>query len=178
MLAIECLSEAVSFLPLYDLDSVLLASRQVSNITTKCVKKIRIWHFGFVQVAFRAASIGLVAEGDARHVFPSNGIRATILRIALHNSRVERLGVSLRPVDVILLPIKLALEIEELELRMHGVRSANFLADAISRFRKVQVVHLYHCEKIADFSPVIDVCRKKGVRSVINKSNGADLMAE
>ncbi|KAH7704398.1 hypothetical protein AAVH_28413 [Aphelenchoides avenae] len=178
MLAIECLSEAVSFLPLYDLDSVLLASRQLSNIASKCVKDIRVWHFGFIQVAFRAASIGLVAEGDVRHIFPSNGVRATILRIARHNSRVERLAVSLSPVDVCMLPNKMALEIEELELRMHGVRSANFLADAISRFRKVQVVHLYHCEKIADFSLVIDICRKKGVRSVINKSNGADLMAE
>lgn len=50
MLAVESFTEVVSFLPLFDLDSVLLSTRQLSDIASKCVKDIRIWEFNYVLI--------------------------------------------------------------------------------------------------------------------------------
>lgn len=50
MLPVESLVDAITFLPLYDLDSVLLANRQLSSAAYKCVKVIRAWHFEIVNI--------------------------------------------------------------------------------------------------------------------------------
>lgn len=151
MLPVESLTDAVSFLPLYDLDSVLLANRQLSNIATKCVNEIPVWGFGYVSMSFGEDLMALFSEGDVDHVIDGKRDVADVLEIALHNSRFQGLsvvlypfdvdspGVTKSPADIIPLPNKSSLEIKELVLYAHGVQSAHFFVDILARFRKVRV---------------------------------------
>lgn len=81
----------------------------------------------------------LIANGDADRVFSDRRNFANLLKIALHNSRIERLSLTLSPSDILLLPNKSALEVRELWLLMRTPSSSDFLADVLLRFRKVQV---------------------------------------
>lgn len=67
MLRVENLAEAISFLPLCDLDSVLLANRQLSSTTSKCVNAIRIWYFEHVDLWLNGKFIARGAdEGETQ----------------------------------------------------------------------------------------------------------------
>lgn len=141
MLPVETLTDAVSFLPLNGLDSVLLASRQLSSIATKCVDGIEIWVFEFFYVALYASKDkeALMAFGDSLTYVDGWDNIVDVLDIALHNSRFGNLRLSVSSNDVIPLPNKSALEVEVLDLCMNGVASADLIIDVIASFRKIQV---------------------------------------
>ncbi|KAH7705610.1 hypothetical protein AAVH_27179, partial [Aphelenchoides avenae] len=145
MLPIESLTDAVSFLPLYDLDSVLVANRQLSAIASKCVKVIRAWQFEYVHIFVDDNSLVLneldLDDDDGRGTRITVSGRENIaeaLDIALHNASFKVLTFFVSPDAVIPLPDKSALMVKKLDLSVRGDTSPDFLVDVIARFRKVQ----------------------------------------
>lgn len=131
MLPIESLADAVSFLPLYDLDSVLLANRELSAIASKCVKVIRAWSFEYVDFYVKKNSMFLIDMGtddedcgrDTRITVKGWENMTEVLDIALRNACFKVLTFFVDPNVVIPLPNKSALMVKTLELCMKGVAS-------------------------------------------------------
>ncbi|KAH7705044.1 hypothetical protein AAVH_27750, partial [Aphelenchoides avenae] len=146
MLPVESLIEAVSFLPLYDLDSVLLANRELSAIASKCVKVIRAWSFEYVDFYVKKNSMFLIDMGtddedsgrDTRINVKGWENMTEVLDIALRNACFKVLTFFVDSNVVIPLPNKSALKVRKLHLRLKGVASADVLVDIIARFRKVK----------------------------------------
>lgn len=148
MLPVEGLTDVVSYLPLYDLDSVLLTNRRLSNVAFKCVKDIRVWEFDHVFVYVRHNSLALRemvrdhGDDDGRDTLIDVDGRANItklLDIVLHNALFKVLKFIVSPGATVPLPNESALMVRKLELSVKGVPSADFLVDIIASFRKVQV---------------------------------------
>src|SRR5688572_22246560 len=91
MLAVESLTEVLSFLPLYDLEPVLFTNRQLSSIAYKCVKGIRVWHFKEVHIFLYQNAMSLAAPRDTVFAVEGRENVANVLDIALYNSYFEYL---------------------------------------------------------------------------------------
>lgn len=148
MLPVEGLTEVVSFLPVYDLDSVLLANRRLSNVASKCVKRIRVWQFDYVHIFVDENSMVLEelvmddCDDDGHDTLIAVEGRENmteLLDIALRNGLFKVLSFFVAPGAVIPLRNKSALMVKTLKLHVDGVPTADFLVDIIARFRKVQV---------------------------------------
>ncbi|KAH7701375.1 hypothetical protein AAVH_31492, partial [Aphelenchoides avenae] len=116
MFPVENLTESVSFLPLYDLDSVLLANRQLATIASNRVKDIRVWHFDQVSLIVRANSAALWATGEELIHGEGRENASNLLDVALYNASFGHIALIVYPDGHLPLPNKLALEIKKLDL--------------------------------------------------------------
>ncbi|KAH7714677.1 hypothetical protein AAVH_17935 [Aphelenchoides avenae] len=108
------------------------------NIASRCIEGIRVWHFDYVFIHVSGDYLALFVDHYQDCLIEGKENFADVLDIALRNSYIKCLRIVSSPDDILPLPNKSALEIEELILNLNGVSPLEFFVDLIARCRKVQ----------------------------------------